>query len=465
MSDQRQSYAVKRVDARCMLENHLRQLQGQGRYTIAFHRRVITRLLSFLTPRSRHAGTLLCFSAGHLLRWIVVDVQDKRNSYAASRLQVVDHYLRLLCERGMLPDHPLQQIRAGAGNPSWNYIVEISQSPQPLRQLQQLQPRLPRRGPLYPSINKYVELHQSLGKKYTAHRQVLHAFDSFLAEQQVGSVESIRALHLRCWIDRMSCTPGGRRRKLSVIKRCMDYLVGVGAIQSNPAALVLTEFGRPRKKKFRPSILTPTQIAAILKWARRLSSNHLFKLRPHTCYTMILLLYTLGLRSREVRHLRFCNVDMERGTIRIEATKFHKSRLVPFGPSVRECLSAYLVARRKIFLPIGSDDPLFVTCRRQPIGGSALGDLFRTLARKVMPQASPLPRVHDLRHTFAVHRLLQWYREGVDVQSKLILLSTFMGHTEIKSTEVYLTITMELLAEASGRFYQHCGALLQRGQL
>jgi len=77
----------------------------------------------------------------------------------------------------------------------------------------------------------------------------------------------------------------------------------------------------------------------------------------------------------------------------------------------------------------------------------------------INPTGRARPRLHDLRHTFAVHRLLRWYRDGVDVQSKLPLLSTFMGHVEVSSTQVYLTITSDLLAEASGRFHQHFGDL------
>ncbi len=185
--------------------------------------------------------------------------------------------------------------------------------------------------------------------------------------------------------------------------------------------------------------------------------NHLFKLRPQTCHTMLILLFALGLRSREVRNLRFCDVDMDQSVLFINNTKFHKSRMVPFGPKVRKYLRAYMVARRKVFAPVNPEDPLFITYRRQPIGSSALGSLLRNLTNKVMPDVLPPPRIHDLRHSFAVHRLLRWYREGADVQSKLVLLSTFMGHTEINSTEVYLTITMELLKEANERFYQNCG--------
>lgn len=460
MSSQRQTYMVKRIDAQLMMEHHLQKLQGQGYQTISLHRRVIRSLIAFLASCTPRSGTRLCLSKRHLLRWIVIDAKNKTNNYAASRLQIVDRYIRLLCDHGILPDNPLRRIKAGDANPSWNHIVEISQSPQPLRQLQQLRPKLPRRGPLYPFIDKYVDLHRALGKKYIAHRHLLCNFDSFLAKLQIGSLGSLQPQHARHWLDRMSCSQEVRRRKLYVVKQYLDYLVGVGIVKSNPTTLVIREFGRPRAQQFRPFILTQRQVAAILKLAKQLPPNHLFRLRPQTCHMILVLLYTLGLRSSEACNLHFRDIDMKQRLLRISGTKFYKSRLLPFGPKVRDCLKAYISARRKIFLPIDSDDPLFITYRRKPILTKTLSKLFRTIVGEVVPNNSSLPRVHDLRHTFAVHCLLRWYREGVDVQSKLILLSTFMGHTEINSTEVYLTITMELLKEASERFYQHCGKLI-----
>ena len=463
MSTQRNSYAIRRVDAKCIMDHHLRELQGHQCQTIDLHRRVITGLLSFLAQQEMTAGAHLCFSEEILLRWIVTDVRGKSNTYAASRLQIMDRYIGLLCKHGVLPDNPLQQIRAGASNPSWNRIVDISQSPQPLRRLRKLQPKLPPHGPLYAHLEKYIALHQSLGKGYATHVRVLNDFDSFLAKLQISSPNSIRAAHIQSWLEGLSCSRAGQLTKLYIVKRYMDYLIGVAVMKANPAVPIITEFGRMPAQRFQPFIISEAQIAAILEQAKLLPPNHLFKLRPQTCHTMLVLLYALGLRSREVCNLRFCDIDMQRKTLLISGTKFYKSRLLPFGPKVGKCLKLYMATRRKVFLPVGIDDPLFITYRRQPIRTHSLGSLFHSITSKVIPDVSPLPRIHDLRHTFAVHRLLRWYRQGADVQSKLLLLSTFMGHVEINSTEVYLTITLQLLEEANARFYQHCGTSIGKG--
>lgn len=100
-----------------------------------------------------------------------------------------------------------------------------------------------------------------------------------------------------------------------------------------------------------------------------------------------------------------------------------------------------------------------------PVTDVCIRDNFKKLMKSSgIPEASEKskPRLHDLRHSFAVHRLYRWYREGVDVQNRLVLLSTFMGHFNIKSTQVYLTITDDILKQASKRFYKNFGTFIEK---
>ena len=249
-------------------------------------------------------------------------------------------------------------------------------------------------------------------------------------------------------------------------RRFFKYLVAQGVMARNPLDEgPLGGERRPRNTPFRPFIFTQAQIAAILAAAKRLPPNHLFPLRPQVCYTMIRLLYALGLRLGEALRLCLQDVDLDRGTLLIRQTKFHKSRLLPFGPRIRDCLRQYLVARRNVLRPPRGEDPLFVALWRRPMGAATIGAAFHNLLAEVglrKRKGVRGPRVHDLRHAFAVHRLLRWYREDVDVQSRLMLLATFMGHVEIRSTEVYLTITAELLQEASNRFHRGFGSVIRK---
>lgn len=271
----------------------------------------------------------------------------------------------------------------------------------------------------------------------------------------------IKPDHIRNWLKKMKCRNDVIKARAHAAKRFIHYLMGTGIISSNPVTDIIHEYGRVPCTKFRPFIFTKDQIVRILEKTKQLKPNHKFKLCPQASHMMLLLAYALGLRNGEVRRIRFSDVDMDQGTIRIEGTKFHKSRLLPFGPCVQKCLKSYISARRKIFLPIMLDDPLFITYRRKPLAEATLCGILKAVTKDMVCKNSYSPRVHDLRHTFAVHRLLRWYREGIDVQSKLPLLSAFMGHTEISSTEVYLTITMDLLSEANDRFYKLFGKELK----
>lgn len=454
------TYKVRHVDAKQIKDYYLQELQGCGRKTIRLHTRVLNNLLFFLGSKSRRCGQYLSFSEHNLFRWMVDNAKDKNIAYFATHLSVINRYIEQLCVHGVISENPLHQIKPVYNRPGWRCIVQALQSHKPMKELKSLHITPPQHGPLYHSIQKYIKLQRSLGKNYGTHNSILCDFDFFLADHKISSAKAIQSEHIFSWLAQMQCNKAVRKSKATLVKRFFDYLNGLGIMNYNPASLVVIELGPAPQKRQPPFIFSKAQVTAILKHAKQLRPNHRFKLRPQVCYTMLALLYALGLRSGEARKLRFCNVDMEQHTLRIEGTKFYKSRLVPFGPKIHRCLTEYMAERKKIFVPIRSDEPLFITSRRRPIGSTTLSEVFHLLTTSLKAPPSQLPRLYDLRHTFAVHRLLRWYREGADVQSKLVLLSTFMGHTTIFATEVYLTITMDLLKEANKRFYQNFGILI-----
>ena len=158
------------------------------------------------------------------------------------------------------------------------------------------------------------------------------------------------------------------------------------------------------------------------------------------------LLYGLGLRVGEVARLTHADIDLDRDLLVIRGTKFGKSRLVPFGPRMAARLREYLAPRRPAPEPAA---PMFPFTTRGPI--HPFHHLVPHLSLVVPPGVAP-PRVHDLRHAFAVGTLLRWYRAGVDPAARLFHLATFLGHVSPTSTAVYLTITADLLGEANRRF-------------
>ena len=171
---------------------------------------------------------------------------------------------------------------------------------------------------------------------------------------------------------------------------------------------------------------------------------------------MLLLAYCAGLRRSEVAHLDLGDVDLQCGTITIRETKFFKTRILPLSDTVMVELRAYVDARRRAGAPRDPRSGLF--WHDQGNGrytSAAIGWLLVNVIRRA--ELKPLcgrtgPRLHDLRHSMVVNRILEWYRSGINPQDRLPFLATYLGHRDINSTLVYITVTQDLLQEASERF-------------
>jgi site-specific recombinase XerD len=175
---------------------------------------------------------------------------------------------------------------------------------------------------------------------------------------------------------------------------------------------------------------------------------------------LILLLYGAGLRLGEALSLSMGDVDLEQACLDVRETKFFKHRLVPIGKDLTNVMREYLVKRNGTH-PTIADSP-FLCCRDGSIlSQSATRNTFRRVRAVAKLEreggARRQPRLHDLRHAAAVHRLIAWYRSGVDLQERLPKLATYLGHVDLSATQRYLTMTPELLLEASGRFERYAG--------
>ena len=180
---------------------------------------------------------------------------------------------------------------------------------------------------------------------------------------------------------------------------------------------------------------------------------------------MAVLAYCAGLRVGEIVALTLADVNLQDDTIEIRETKFFKHRRLPLAAGVITVIKNYLAARQQAGASTNLDSGLFWNQqfgRRYSYGGVGIL-LVEVLRRAGLKPASGRvgPRIHDLRHTMVGHRMRDWYREGINPQSKLPHLATYLGHKDINSTLVYLNITPELLHEASERFRKHGAATLQ----
>lgn len=180
---------------------------------------------------------------------------------------------------------------------------------------------------------------------------------------------------------------------------------------------------------------------------------------PAIYRTLLLLLYGTGMRIGEALRLVLQDVDLSEQTITVRDTKFFKTRLVPIGPKLNRELAAHIERRRLLPLPRGEESPLFTTRDGRPWHYVRVISWFQHV-RHAAGIGCPvgearLPRLHDIRHTAAVHRVIAWYRSGQDVQRLLPQLATYLGHIDIRSTQRYLHMTPDLLDAASQRFAQY----------
>jgi integrase len=185
---------------------------------------------------------------------------------------------------------------------------------------------------------------------------------------------------------------------------------------------------------------------------------------------MLVLAYCAALRIGELVRLTLGDIDDEAGILEIRNTKFFKSRKVPLHSSAMHALRVYLGSRRLAGAPTTSSAPLFWNEARQ--GGysrAAAADLLINVLRSagLKPARGRVgPRIHDLRHAFVVHRMLDWYEQGIDPELRLPHLATYLGHKSIHSTLIYITVTRELLQHAAERFRRHgAGSLRGEGAL
>jgi integrase len=239
-------------------------------------------------------------------------------------------------------------------------------------------------------------------------------------------------------------------RKHDALKGFWEFAIRRGYTDRSPVPV------RRAKEpvRFVPYIYTREELKMLLDGVTSYQKKWL-KLEPVTLRTMLLLIYGAGLRTSEALHLTCADVDLSGATLTIRESKFYKTRRIALNVQLCGVLSEYHHDRRQNEHDRSDGAPFFTYKDGGAVARFVLEDAFLRLRNYVgvtRHNARYQPRLHDLRHTFAVHRLTAWYRTGADVQRLIPGLSTHLGHVCLKGTQRYLTMTPELLAEASMRF-------------
>jgi integrase len=300
-------------------------------------------------------------------------------------------------------------------------------------------------------INRYVEFRRSLGYSFETQAATLQAFGRFVKHRAKAGPLTQRLV--LTYVLGCPVTPNVKARRYAVLKNFADY-----SSIFDPRTNSLDPQALPRSRAVPPArLLDEGELARLLKAAREISPLH--PMRGATLFTIIGLLASTGLRSGEVAGLDRSDVDLERGILRIRRTQFRKNRLVPVHPTTLEVLRTYVTARDKAY-PRSASAAFFLSLRGGRWSQCGFGVAF-CQARAKAGLDSDLHRQlrpHDLRHRFATTRLVTWYREGVDVQTRLPLLATYLGHTRYSDTAYYITGTPDLLGLAASRAFK-----LERG--
>jgi integrase len=431
------------------IARYLRQLRLRHPKTPTIYRNLLRGFQDVVARRERSPSRV---SRHTLEAWLRERTAEWAASTVLHRACIVDGFLDFLVNEGSIASNPVADLRGQYCVRGSKTILRALLAPEPNGALEALR-QFPRFGSVLGDLMRdHVALMRARGFRYETQARMFLRFDRFLQKHSELAKEPV-AVMLRRWAATRStayhaadCELLGRT--LAKARRHLDPSVPLPRPDPRPQQQVARQWRRPY-------IYSPKEVCLLLDIARAYPSPRA-PLRPLTLYTMLVVGYCAGLRVGEIARLDLGDVDLQVGTITIRETKFFKSRILPLAGSVMAALREYLEARRRAGAPQDPASGLFWHDQ----GGAryvsqSIAWLFIDILRRAgikPPRGKMGPRIHDLRHSMVVNRILAWYRAGINPQERLPFLATYLGHRDIHSTLVYITITQDLLQEAGERF-------------
>jgi integrase/recombinase XerD len=368
------------------------------------------------------------------------------------RTRIVDRFLDHLVGLGLITSNPIAVLRSEYSVKQSRPIWKALASPMPNQALAALRRPKPFGSVLGEVMREHIERMRNRGYRYTTQAAWFLRFDRFLQAHAELASEPVTTM-LEHWA---AAKPTPHH-----VAECekLKHALTIALRHLDPSVPARRPDARPQKEAARhyrkPHIYCPADVQRMLQIARSYPSLRA-PLRPSSLHAMLLLAYCAGLRRSELARLDLGDVDLRCDTITIRETKFFKTRILPLPDTVMAELRTYIDARRRAGAPQDPQSGLFWHDQGNGRYTSAaiawlLVDIIRRAELK--PRSGRTgPRLHDLRHSMVVNRILQWYRSGINPQDRLPFLATYLGHRDITSTLVYITVTQELLQEASERF-------------
>ena len=295
-------------------------------------------------------------------------------------------------------------------------------------------------GPLADMLKGFVDEKQATGYNYQKAVSALKRFDLFCIKNGHDNVDLTKKLVLN-WTEKQQHEKDtNQRQRVSLMRMLGSYMVRNGY----DAYIYPSRADRVTDYRYVPHIFSNKELVSLFQQADNCKSHDQSPNR-HLIFPLIFrILYGCGLRISEVLKLRVKDVLLDDGTLRILNSKFDKDRLVPMCPSLSKRCREYM---QQVHLIQNPEEYFFPS----PIGGKYEESTIYHYFRRFLWQAGIShggrgcgPRLHDLRHTFAVHCLKRWVVDGVDLTVALPFLSTYLGHTDLRGTQRYLRLTAEL---------------------
>jgi integrase/recombinase XerD len=312
------------------------------------------------------------------------------------------------------------------------------------------------------AIRDYLDYLDSLGYCMEPQAAKLKRIDAFLSENNIGCMQQCDN---RLWLQLLEryqsrLTGSTLRAWRSAFNGLCRYLVRQGWISENPVEM----FTLPPLQRYRPYVFSLGELQRFFAYLQAQAdrcTDERASFRYRSRYVLYHLLYACGLRVSEGVRLATEDYGAAQRTLFIKPSKFHKDRLIPIGRRVASNLESLLELRQRLF-GIPPEGAFFLGLPwHRPYSATGASRYFQEIMQHLEIYRPKLtyhnctygtPHVHELRRAFAVHRLMRWYREQADVDNKLPLLATYMGHVRFEYTKTYLTLTQQLLSEAGHRF-------------
>lgn len=309
---------------------------------------------------------------------------------------------------------------------------------------------------LAPLMNRFLQEKRACGYAYHEPFRILHRLDDFLVQQGLETLELPRGL-ARNWLAKKPHESAStQQQRITIVRQFSKFLLTAGCPAYVPDSTVAA-----RKCIFVPRMLTEEEVRKFFRAVDTLEPTARSPLRHLIMPEVFRLLYGCGFRVREVLNLRIRDVDLNQGIITVRQGKFRKDRLVPPALSLVNRLREYA----GYFDSRPPDAIFFPGPNGCPFALRTVYTLFREMLLQCgIPHAGrgKGPRIHDYRHLFAVHTLRRWYRDGENLEAKLALLATYLGHQHLSGTQHYLHLTAEIFPEITARVEAAFGEVIPR---